>query len=144
MIRRYLRLCVFAYEYFIFLGRVTNPSAKPPFLEDQFVSLSLVSLLWPVRLGRPYQERKVPRWHRDLWNTNKNKTGSTILQEWTSPGFLNMPLTTNHEEEEIMDAPGNDGNASMPEQVNRPNPYRKMMMMMLMMMSSKPVKCGPG
>jgi hypothetical protein len=26
------------------------------------------------------------------------------------------------EEEEIMDATGNDGNASMPEQVKRPNP----------------------
>jgi len=31
-----------------------------------------------------------------------------------------------------MDALGNDGNASMPEQVNRPNPWRKMMMMMMM------------
>jgi uncharacterized Fe-S cluster-containing protein len=28
----------------VFLGRVTSPSAKPPFLEDQFVSLSLASL----------------------------------------------------------------------------------------------------
>jgi len=27
----------------------------------------------------------------------------------------------------IADAPGNDGNASMPEQVKRPNPWRKMM-----------------
>ena len=27
-----------------------------------------------------------------------------------------------------MDAPGNDGNASMPEQAKRPNPWRKMMM----------------
>jgi len=54
------RLCVFAYEYFVFLGRVTNPSAKPPFLVDQFVSLSMASLLRPVRLGRPYQEQKVP------------------------------------------------------------------------------------
>jgi hypothetical protein len=32
-------------------------------------------------------------------------------------------------EEEIVDAPGNGGNASMPEQVKRPNPWRKMMMM---------------
>ena len=31
-----------------------------------------------------------------------------------------------------MDAPGNDGNVSMPEQVKRPNPWRKMMMMMMM------------
>jgi len=49
-----------AYEYFVFLGRVTNPSAKPPFLEDQFVSVSLTSLLRPVQLGRPYQEHEVP------------------------------------------------------------------------------------
>jgi len=27
-----------------------------------------------------------------------------------------------------VDAPGNDGNASMPEQVKRLNPWRKMMM----------------
>jgi len=45
---------------FVFLGRVTNPSAKLPSLEDQFVSLSLVSLFRPVLLGRPYQEQKVP------------------------------------------------------------------------------------
>ena len=38
-------------------------------------------------------------------------------------------LTTNLEEEEIVDAPGNDGNASIPETVKRPNPWRKMMMM---------------
>jgi len=33
-----------------------------------------------------------------------------------------------------MDAPGHDGNASMSEQVKRPNPWRKIMMMMMMMM----------
>jgi hypothetical protein len=42
-----------------------------------------------------------------------------------------MPSTTNLEEEEIVDAPGNDGNGLMPEQVKRPNPWRKMMMMMM-------------
>jgi hypothetical protein len=31
-----------------------------------------------------------------------------------------------------VDAPGNDGDASMPEQVKWPNPWRKMMMMMMM------------
>jgi hypothetical protein len=46
----------------------------------------------------------------------------------------NTPSTTNLEEEEIVDAPGNDSNASMPEQVKRPNPWRKKMMMMIMMM----------
>jgi hypothetical protein len=51
---------VFAYEYFISLGRVTSPSAKPPFLGDQFLALSLASLLQPVRLGRSYQQHKVP------------------------------------------------------------------------------------
>jgi hypothetical protein len=60
VIRRYPRLRAFADEYFIFLGRVTSPSANPQFLEDQFIFLSLASLLRPVRLGRPYQEHKVP------------------------------------------------------------------------------------
>ena len=53
------------------------------------------------------------------------------MKEWTTPEFRNTPSTTNLEEEEIVDAPGNDGNASMPEQVKRPNPWRKMMMMMM-------------
>jgi hypothetical protein len=56
----YPKLCVFPYAYFNFLGRVNRPSAKPLCLEDQFVSFSLASLLRPVRLGRPYQEHKVP------------------------------------------------------------------------------------
>jgi hypothetical protein len=37
----------------------------------------------------------------------------------------------NLEEEENVDASGNDGNASMPEQVKRPNPWRKKMIMMI-------------
>jgi hypothetical protein len=40
-----------------------------------------------------------------------------MLKEWTTPDFQNMSSTTNLEEEEIVDALGNDGNASMPEQV---------------------------
>jgi len=52
------------------------------------------------------------------------------LKEWTTPDSRNTPSTTNLEEEELMDAPGNDGKASMPEQFKRPNPWRKMMMMM--------------
>jgi len=39
------------------------------------------------------------------------------LKEWTTPNSRNMPPTTNLEEEEIVDGPGNDGNALMPEQV---------------------------
>jgi hypothetical protein len=46
-----------------------------------------------------------------------------------TPDSRNTPSTTNLEEEEIMDAQGNDGNASMPEQVKRPNQWMKMMMM---------------
>jgi len=59
VIRRYPRLCVFAFEYFVFLGRVTNPSAKLPLLEDQFV------LVWPLSyslfgLGGPTRNIKFP------------------------------------------------------------------------------------
>jgi len=39
------------------------------------------------------------------------------LKEWTTPDSRNRPSTTNLGEEETVDAPGNDGNASMPEQV---------------------------
>jgi hypothetical protein len=62
------------------------------------------------------------------------KTGSATLKEWATPDSRNTPSTTNLEEEEIVDAPVNDGYASMPEQVKRPNPWRKIMMMMMMMM----------
>ena len=63
------------------------------------------------------------------WDPNTNKIWSTILKEWTTPESRNRPSTTNLEEEEIADTPGNDGNASMPEQFKRRNPWRKMMMM---------------
>jgi hypothetical protein len=55
------------------------------------------------------------------------------LKEWTTPDFRNTPSITNLEEEEIVDAPGNNGNALMPEQVKRPNPWRKMMMNFLLL-----------
>jgi hypothetical protein len=42
-----------------------------------------------------------------------------------------MPSRTNPEEEETVDAPGNDGNASIPEQVKRPNAWWKMMMIII-------------
>ena len=56
----------------------------------------------------------------------------------------NTPSTTNLEEEQTVDALGKDGNASMPEQVKRPNPCKKknkkmMMMMMTMMMIYTPI-----
>jgi uncharacterized membrane protein len=56
------------------------------------------------------------------------------LKEWTTPAFRNTPSTTNLEGEEIVDAPGKDGKASLQEQVKLSNPWRKMMMMMMMMM----------
>ena len=55
------------------------------------------------------------------------------MKEWTTPDCRNTPSTTSLEEEEIVNALGNDDNASMPEQVKQPNPWRKMMMMMMMM-----------
>jgi hypothetical protein len=51
------------------------------------------------------------------------------LKEWTTLDSRNTPSTANLEEEETVDAPGNDGNASMPEQVKHPKPWRKMMTM---------------
>ena len=59
-----------------------------------------------------------------------NKTGPTTSKEWTTPDCRNTPSLTNLGEEGIVDDPGKDGNASMPEQVKRPNPWKKMMMMM--------------
>ena len=61
----------------------------------------------------------------------------TTLKERTTPDCRNTPSTTNLEEEENVDASGDEGNASMPEQVKRPNPWRKMIMMMMMMMMMK-------
>jgi hypothetical protein len=49
------------------------------------------------------------------------------LKEWTKSVSRNTPSTTNLKEEGVVDAPGSDSNASMPEKVKRPNPWRKMM-----------------
>jgi hypothetical protein len=56
------------------------------------------------------------------------------LKEWITLDSRNTPSTINFEEEETVDAPGNDGNASMPERVKRPNPWRKKKKMMIMVM----------
>jgi hypothetical protein len=99
------RLCVFALGYFVFPGRVTNPSAKPSILEDQFVSLSLASLLRPVRLGSPYQEHKVPA-----------GIARKVIEARKPPpppqrkGVYNRWSIT-----------------SIPKHVKRPNPWRKLM-----------------
>jgi len=62
--------------------------------------------------------------------SNLYKIGSTTSTEWITTDTRNTPSTTNPEEEEIVDAPGKDGNASMPKKAKRPNPWRKMVMMM--------------
>jgi hypothetical protein len=53
------------------------------------------------------------------------------LKEWTTPDYRKTPSTNYLEEEEIVGAPGNDGNASMPEQFKRPKPWKKKMMIMI-------------
>jgi hypothetical protein len=82
--------------------------------------------------------KKRTREHK-TWDPNTNKTGSTVSKEWTTPDCRNTASTTNLEEEEIVDAPRNDGNALLPEQVKRPNAWRrrKKKMMMIMMMGSR-------
>jgi hypothetical protein len=62
------------------------------------------------------------------------------LKEWTTPDFRNTPSTTNLEGEDSVDALEKGGNASMPEQVKRPNAWRrkkKKKKKMMMMMSRK-------
>jgi hypothetical protein len=59
----------------------------------------------------------------DSHSPKTNKTGSTISKERTAPDCRNTHSTTNLEEEEIVDAPGNDDNVSMSEQVKRPNAW---------------------
>ena len=53
------------------------------------------------------------------------------MREWTTPDSRNTPSTTNPEDEKIVDAPGNDGNASILEQVKRPNPWKMIMIIQL-------------
>ena len=53
------------------------------------------------------------------------------MNKWTTSESRNKPSNINVEEEVIGEDLRNDGNASMPEQVKRPNPWKKMMMMMM-------------
>jgi len=63
------------------------------------------------------------------------------LREGTTTECRNTPATTNPEDEEIVDAPGKDGNASMPEQVKRPNTWRKTIMKKFKLWSKEGKKC---
>jgi len=70
------------------------------------------------------------------WVGNPPKENKVIIskdeQSWISADQMTKHLsTTNLEEEETVDAPGNDGIASMPEQVKRPNRWRKTMTMII-------------
>ena len=85
-------------------------------------------MLKDTRDYRQNKKRSYKKGTRDLWNTRRKINTKTILKEWTTPDSRNTSSTTNLEEEEIVDALGNDGNASLPEQVTRPNSWRKMMM----------------
>ena len=58
------------------------------------------------------------------------------MKERITTDFRNAPSTTDPDDEEIVDAPGKDGKASMPEQVKRTNPWRKTMMTMIVMISN--------
>jgi hypothetical protein len=71
-----------------------------------------------------------------------NKTGSTILKEWTTPDSRNTPSTTNLEEEELVEEPGKNGNASMSEQVKRLKPWKKKKKIIIIIITSrrKPVR----
>jgi hypothetical protein len=61
--------------------------------------------------------------YKQNWINHLERMNNSRLRKTSS--------TANLEEDEIVDAPGNDGNSSMPEQVKRPNPWRKMMMVMM-------------
>jgi len=63
---------------------------------------------------------------KQIWISNLERIDNNRLP--------NTPSTSNAEDEAIVYAPGKDGDESMPDQVKRPNPLRKMIMMMMMMM----------
>ena len=54
--------------------------------------------------------------HKQNWINHLERMDNTRLPKHV--------LNYNVEEEEIVDAPGKDGNASMPEHVKLPNPWR--------------------
>jgi len=63
--------------------------------------------------------------YKQNWINHLERTDNTRLPKHA----LNHKL----EEGEIVDAPGNDGHASMPEKVERLNPCRKMMIMIIIL-----------
>ena len=61
--------------------------------------------------------------YKQNWINHREKMNNTRLPKHA--------LTYKPRGRRDRDAPGNDGNSSMPELVKRPNPWRKMMMMMM-------------
>jgi hypothetical protein len=76
--------------------------------------------LRPFRLGSPYQEQDVTAKCKQNWINHHERMDNTRLPKHAL------------EEKKIVDAPGNDGNASMPEQVKRPNTWRKTIMIIFL------------
>jgi hypothetical protein len=68
------------------------------------------------------RSKRKQNWVNHLKRMNNIRLHTTKISD-----SRKTPSTTDLEEEEIVDAPGNDGNASMPEQVKRPKPWRRMM-----------------
>jgi len=68
-----------------------------------------------------------------MWEPNTNKIRSTnqSVNQWITTDSRNKTSTTNPEDEEAVDAPGKDDNASMPEHVKRRNPWRKMIIVII-------------
>ena len=89
----------------------------------------------PPQEGKSY-EKNYRFLQYKMQEPNTNTVLSTALREWITSDCRNTLSTTNPEDEGIADAPGNDGNKSMPEQVKRTNPWKikEMMMMMMAMM----------
>jgi hypothetical protein len=72
---------------------------------------------------------------RDLWNPRREiQIQTKLYQPSRKNGQHQTSKTINLEEGEIAEAPGNDGNASMPEQIKRPNPWMMMMMIIIIIM----------
>ena len=89
-----------------------------------------------IHKTRQNKERSHKKRTGDLWNTRREIQIQTKVdqpsrkngQQQTSETRPQLQTTGG---EEIVDAPENDGNASKPERVRRPDPWRKIMMMMI-------------
>ena len=91
------------------------------------------------KTGRNKKRRHKTR-TRDLWNTRRETQIQTKLDQPPQTNGQHQtaeirPHLQTPGKERMAEAPGNDGNASIPEQVKRPNTWSKMMMMMMILFS---------